>query len=42
MGPVITNYSFDVTGSYITAIWGFVPLCLLSSAMFFLLGPIKR
>jgi MFS family permease len=40
MGPVITNYSFDVTGSYVAAIWGFIPLCLLSSAMFFLLGPI--
>ncbi|MDG2004832.1 MAG: MFS transporter [Novosphingobium sp.] len=40
MGPVITNYSFDVTGTYVAALWAFIPLCLVSSAMFFLLGPI--
>lgn len=42
MGPVLTNLSFDVTGSYVAALWGFIPLCLVSSAMFFLLGPIER
>jgi hypothetical protein len=41
MGPVVTNYSYDVTGSYTAALWNFIPLCLVSSAMFFLLGPIE-
>ena len=40
MGPVITNHSYDLSGAYTVALWSFIPLCLLSSAMFFLLGPI--
>jgi MFS family permease len=40
MGPVGTNLVYDVAGSYQPALWGFIPLCLLSSAMFFLLGPV--
>jgi len=42
MGPVLTNLVYDVTRSYEPALWGFIPLCLLSSAMFFLLGPVER
>ncbi len=41
MGPVLTNYSYDVSGSYSFALWSFIPLCIISSAMFFLLGPVK-
>ncbi|MEZ5736428.1 MAG: MFS transporter [Novosphingobium sp.] len=41
LGPVITNHVYDVTGSYVPALWGFIPLCLLSSAMFAMLGPYR-
>jgi MFS family permease len=39
MGPVLTNHVYDVAGSYEPALWGFIPLCLLSSALFLMLGP---
>lgn len=39
LGPTLTNYSYDVTGSYTLALWGFIPLCLISCVMFLLLGP---
>lgn len=41
LGPVATNYVFDATGSYHLALQAFIPLCLLSSALFLLLGPYR-
>jgi len=41
MGPVMTNLIYDLAGSYVPALWSFIPLCLLSSAMFFMLGPVE-
>lgn len=42
IGPFITNYVYDVTGSYVPALWGAIPLCLLSSTLFLTLGPYPR
>lgn len=39
LGPVATNHVYDATGSYQAALQAFIPLCLLSSALFLLLGP---
>ena len=39
LGPTLTNYVFDQTGSYTLALWGFIPLCLVSCVMFMSLGP---
>ncbi len=39
LGPTLTSYIYDQSGSYTLAIWGFIPLCLLSCLMFLLLGP---
>ena len=34
LGPFMTNYSYDLTGSYDLALAAFIPFCLLSSALF--------
>lgn len=39
VSPFITAHVYDVTGSYRPAFWVFIPLCLLSSVLFFSLGP---
>jgi cyanate permease len=39
LGPTLTNYTYDVTRSYTFALWGFIPLCLVSCLMFLMLGP---
>lgn len=39
IGPFLTSYAYDATGTYSAALWTFIPLCLLSSLLFFTLGP---
>jgi MFS family permease len=39
LSPFITSHVYDVTGSYHPAFYVFIPLCLLSSLLFFSLGP---
>jgi len=38
VGPTLLNHIYDVTGSYAPALWGFIPLCVLGSTLFFTLG----
>ena len=38
-GPVLLNAVYDATHSYIPALWGAMPICLLSALLFLLLGP---
>ena len=38
-GPVLLNAVYDATHSYSMALWGIVPLCLISAMLFLLLGP---
>ncbi|MEO6717259.1 MAG: MFS transporter [Novosphingobium sp.] len=38
-GPVILNRVYDLTGSYVPALWGVLPVCLLSATLFVLMGP---
>ena len=38
-GPVILNRVYDVTHSYIPALWGILPVCLISATLFVLMGP---
>lgn len=38
-GPVALNAVYDVTGSYLPALWVAMPICLLSAVLFLLLGP---
>lgn len=38
LGPMVVNYSFDVTRSYDLALWCYIPLCLLAAASFLSLG----
>lgn len=39
VGPFLTNYIYDVAGSYVPALWALIPLCVLSSILFLTLGP---
>ena len=38
-GPVILNRVYDLTQSYVPALWGILPVCLLSGTLFLLMGP---
>jgi MFS family permease len=38
-GPVALNAVYDMTGSYLPALWAAMPICLLSALLFLLLGP---
>jgi MFS family permease len=38
IGPMLLNHIYDVYGSYVPALWGYLPLCVLGSALFFTLG----
>ena len=38
-GPVLLNAVYDATRSYELALWGILPVCLLSAMLFLLLGP---
>ncbi len=38
-GPVILNRVYDLTHSYVPALWGILPVCLLSATLFMLMGP---
>lgn len=38
-GPVLLNHIYDVTGSYGSAMWAAMPVCLLSAVLLLLLGP---
>ena len=38
-GPVILNRVYDLTQSYVPALWGILPVCLLSATLFLLMGP---
>jgi predicted MFS family arabinose efflux permease len=39
VGPVLLNAVYDATNSYRLALWGILPLCLISATLFLLLGP---
>ena len=38
-GPMLLNAVFDAMHSYRPALWGAIPICLLSATLFLLLGP---
>jgi MFS family permease len=38
-GPVLLNAVYDATRNYELALWGVVPVCLISATLFLLLGP---
>ena len=38
LGPTLLNHVYDVTGSYVPAIWAFIPTCVVGSLLFFTLG----
>ena len=38
-GPVVLNRVYDLTQSYVPALWGILPVCLLSATLFVLMGP---
>ena len=38
-GPVLLSAVFDSTGSYVTALWGAIPLCAVAALLFLSLGP---
>ena len=38
-GPVLLNAVYDATHSYNLALWGIMPVCLISAMLFLLLGP---
>ncbi len=38
-GPVVLNRVYDLTHSYVPALWGILPVCLLSALLFVLMGP---
>ncbi len=40
-GPLVINLTYDVTGSYVPALWGCIPLALLGSISFLTLGPYR-
>ena len=37
-GPLVMNYIYDQTGSYTPMLWSFIPICVVSSALFLTLG----
>ena len=37
-GPVILNRVYDLTHSYVPALWGILPVCILSATLFLLMG----
>jgi len=37
-GPLVMNYIYDQTGSYSPMLWSFIPICVMSSALFLTLG----
>jgi MFS family permease len=39
LAPLIANHIYDVTRSYDSVLWAQLPLCLLGSAFFLMLGP---
>ncbi|HEX7876247.1 MAG TPA: MFS transporter [Sphingobium sp.] len=39
MGPLIVSHVYDVTGSYTLILWAYMPVCLVSAALFLGLGP---
>lgn len=39
LGPVMLNAVYDATHSYQLALWGILPVCLISAALFLTLGP---
>jgi MFS family permease len=38
LGPTILSHIYDVYHSYVPALWGYIPICILGSALFFTLG----
>ena len=38
-GPVILNRVYDLTQSYVPALWGILPVCAISATLFVLMGP---
>lgn len=38
-GPVLLSAVFDATGSYVPALWGAIPLCVVAALLFLSLGP---
>ncbi len=42
IGPVILNRVYDLTQSYVPALWGILPVCLLSATLFLLMGPYPK
>lgn len=38
-GPVALNAVYDSTGSYVLALWGMIPVCILAALLFLSLGP---
>jgi len=39
MGPVLLNFVYDATGSYVPALIGAIPVSLTAALLFLLLGP---
>lgn len=39
IGPVLLNAVYDATHSYALALWGVIPVCMVSAVLFVLLGP---
>jgi MFS family permease len=38
LGPMVVNYSYDITGTYSLALWAYIPICAVSSILFLSLG----
>ncbi|HEX7743122.1 MAG TPA: MFS transporter, partial [Sphingobium sp.] len=38
-GPLIISHVYDITGSYNLVLWAYMPLCVVSAALFLGLGP---
>jgi MFS family permease len=38
LGPLLVSYSFDITRSYVYALWAYIPLCMLAALLFLSLG----
>ena len=41
-GPVVLNRVYDLTHSYVPALWGILPVCLISALLFVLMGPYPK
>lgn len=39
LGPLLMNYTYDLTRSYQPSLWAMIPICLMSSVLFLTLGP---